>query len=276
MSSSHRITSVPFVAFAIVLVTALIASGGLSALASSQDDQSGGPYPAHIHSGTCDELGGVEFPLSDAAAPEGDQEGTAPSVAVSASTTVVETTLDDLLTEPHAVNVHMSADDMGTYVACGDIGGVVVDDELVIGLTELNDSGLSGIGILTDSDEGLEVSFYLTQSGDAGATPTADDAEGSPAAGSADAADAMSEEVTVEIVDFAYGEGTLEVAVGTTVRWVNNDSVPHTVTSTPGGKVFQSDKLDQGDEFTFTFTEAGTYEYFCEYHGNLSGTVIVT
>jgi plastocyanin len=79
----------------------------------------------------------------------------------------------------------------------------------------------------------------------------------------------------VEIKDFAYRDGTLEIAVGTTVEWVQLDTVPYTVTSFPGGDVFQSGKMSKGDEFSYTFTEPGTYEYFCEYHDNMKGTVIV-
>ena len=268
---THRTPSVRFVSLVIMLLAAVVGSGGLSTLAARQDDQFGaGPYPAHIHSGTCDELGEVEFPLTDAAAPEGDEEGTAPSLVVSTSTTTIEASLEDLLADPYALNVHMSADDMGTYVACGDVGGVVVENELVIGLAELKDSGLSGVAVVREGSNDTEVRFYLSQS-----TSEGEDGEAVGTPAGSPAADASEGDVTVEIVDFEYGEGTLEVEVGTTVRWVNMDSAPHTVTSLPGGDIFQSDTLQTGDEFTYTFDEAGTFEYFCEFHGNMSGTVVV-
>ena len=273
---SPEIRRAPFVSFAavaVLLVAALLASAGSvvqAALLASPGSVSSGPYPAHIHSGSCDDLGGVEFPLEDATRPEGGEEGTTPSLVVTTSTTTIEAALTDLLADPHALNVHMSADDMGTYVACGDVGGVVVDSELVIGLAELNDSGLSGIAVLREGADSTDVTFYLSQSASEG-----DDGEtvGTPAGSPAAEADA---DVTVEIVDFAYGEGDLEVEVGTTVQWVNRDSAPHTVTSDPGGEAFQSGKLDEGDAFTFTFTETGTFEYFCEFHPDMEGTVIVT
>jgi len=272
VQDTRRTPSVRFIACAVLLMAAIMAPGGLSVRAAVQDDRAGaGPYPAHIHAGTCDELGEVEFPLTDATQPEGEDEGTAPSLVVTTSTTTIETTLDELLLDAHALNVHMGADDMGTYVACGDVGGVVLDGELVIGLGELNDSGLSGVAILRIADDSTDVEFYLTQAaGDDGG------AAGTPASSPAASPAASGDDVTVEIVDFAFGEGTLEVADGTTVRWVNNDSAPHTVTSLPGGDDFQSETLREGDEFTYTFTEAGSFEYFCEFHGNMAGTVIVT
>ncbi|MCC6790150.1 MAG: cupredoxin family copper-binding protein [Thermomicrobiales bacterium] len=82
------------------------------------------------------------------------------------------------------------------------------------------------------------------------------------------------DDVQAEIVDFAFNPGTIEIAAGTTVTWTNTDSVPHTVSQTGGG--FESGKLDQGQRFSFTFDEPGPYEYFCQYHPNMTGTIIVS
>ena len=65
------------------------------------------PQPAHIHSGTCAELGDVVYPLTNV------EGGT--------SETDVAAPLEDLLADDFAVNVHRSEADIGTYVACGDI-----------------------------------------------------------------------------------------------------------------------------------------------------------
>ncbi len=271
-SDTRRVPSVRTVALTIVLLAIIVAPGGPTTLAARHDDHTGvGPYPAHVHTGTCATLGEVVHPLTDAAHADGAQEGTNPASVVTGSTTTIPATVADLLAAPHALNVHMGADDMGTYVACGDLGGVVVGGKLVIGLAELNDSGLSGVAVLRETGAETEVRFYLTlakpEGGGAVATPA-----GSPAAASPQAV----AEVTVEITDFAFRDATLEVAVGTTVRWLNNDTVPHTVTSTTGGDVLQSGKMSKGDEFTYTFTEPGTYAYVCDYHGNMTGTVVVT
>ncbi len=70
------------------------------------------------------------------------------------------------------------------------------------------------------------------------------------------------------------------VAVGTTIKWINKDGNTHTVTSgtvgNPSG-LFDSGNMHQNNEFPFTFTQAGTYKYFCIYHGSMgmTGTIVV-
>jgi plastocyanin len=58
----------------------------------------------------------------------------------------------------------------------------------------------------------------------------------------------------------------VEVRVGTTVTWTNRDSVPHTATARDGQ--WKSERLSQGQTFSHTFFQAGTFEYFCEVHPN--------
>lgn len=100
-----------------------------------------------------------------------------------------------------------------------------------------------------------------------------------------------SAEVTLEAI--AFEPGDLEVAVGTTVTWTNQDEgVAHTVTSgkpkkegVPGlsedkpgqpDGTFEAELDDAGDTYEFTFDEAGTYRYFCAIHAPMTGTIIVT
>lgn len=80
---------------------------------------------------------------------------------------------------------------------------------------------------------------------------------------------------TVEIVDFKFSPATIQVDVGTTVTWGNRDQAAHTVTSTNPGGLFDSGSLAKGEQFEFTFAEAGVYEYFCSIHSWMTGTVIV-
>lgn len=77
----------------------------------------------------------------------------------------------------------------------------------------------------------------------------------------------------VKIDNFSFGPSTITVAVGTTVTWVNRDDIPHTVVS--DDKVFKSKALDTDDKFSYTFTKAGTYGYFCSLHPKMTGKVIV-
>jgi hypothetical protein len=118
-------------------------------------------HPAHIHSGTCDQLGDVVYPLADVTAPTGEEMGTAGGHPVKVSeVNHVDVPLQDLLDGEYAINVHESADAIDVYIACGNVGGVVHEREngegmeLVIALAELNDSGHVGIAWLGDDGEG--------------------------------------------------------------------------------------------------------------------------
>ncbi|HIF37463.1 MAG TPA: BspA family leucine-rich repeat surface protein [Marine Group III euryarchaeote] len=67
----------------------------------------------------------------------------------------------------------------------------------------------------------------------------------------------------------------LTISVGDTVTWTNNDGISHTATSTDGPESFDSGNMGSGDTWSFTFTEAGTYEYKCNYHSSQTGRIIV-
>lgn len=81
----------------------------------------------------------------------------------------------------------------------------------------------------------------------------------------------------------AYTPAVLSVAVGTTVTWINNDSVFHTITSgtsngttaTPDG-LFDSDQVQPGESFEYTFDEEGTFDYHCTPHPWMKAQVEVT
>ena len=79
----------------------------------------------------------------------------------------------------------------------------------------------------------------------------------------------------VKIDNFSFGPVTLTVPVGATVTWTNRDDIPHTVVSTDDSKTFKSKVLDTDDRFSFTFSKAGTYPYFCSIHPKMTGKVIV-
>src|SRR5712691_5580161 len=71
---------------------------------------------------------------------------------------------------------------------------------------------------------------------------------------------------SADIVLFEFTPGTLNVPAGTSVTWLNHDSIVHSVTEgapdAPGG-LFDSGLFDQNQSFTFTFTDPGQYSYFC-------------
>lgn len=162
------------------------------------------PHPAHIHAGSCATLGEIVFPLADvqpstpsgAASPAASPDamgmtmamgspmaGAATSGAIPAevSVTTVEADLATILSAQHAVNVHLSTEQITVYIACGNLGGTPDDQgNLFVGLAELNASGYSGTVWLHDRGDGTTtVTIFLAMglSGTAGgieiATPAA-------------------------------------------------------------------------------------------------------
>jgi plastocyanin len=81
------------------------------------------------------------------------------------------------------------------------------------------------------------------------------------------------EDTMVNIDNFTFAPQTLTVKAGTTVTWRNEDDIPHTIAS--ARRVFRSKTLDTDDSFSFTFTEPGSYEYFCSLHPHMTGKVVV-
>ena len=255
----------------ISMAIAMISGPGAGS-ARAQDDVAT-LHPVHIHTGTCDDLGDVVVPLSDVGSgavrdgtPVAAAEPTGPesAIPVLVSMTTVDLPLADIVDGGHAINIHESADNIGNYIACGDIGGAMMGDSLVIGLAELNDSGAFGIALLEDSGDQTRVSIYLTQTGasaETGAATTTDETSATT-------------EVAVDIVNFTYDPDPVEITAGDTITWTNQDAEPHTATALDRD-LLQTGTLRGGDTASQTFAEPGTYEYFCEFHANMAGMIIV-
>lgn len=82
--------------------------------------------------------------------------------------------------------------------------------------------------------------------------------------------------VNIDVQGFKF-PANMDVAKGTTVTWTNKDTAAHTVTS--GTRPTKDGKFDgqiaAAGTFSFTFTEAGTYQYFCTIHSSMNGTITV-
>lgn len=82
----------------------------------------------------------------------------------------------------------------------------------------------------------------------------------------------------VKIIDkdgqYAFEPATLKIKVDTQVIWTNDSSAVHTVTSDT--LLFNTNDLAINQVFTVTFTKPGTYPYYCNFHTNMIGTIIVT
>ena len=63
------------------------------------------------------------------------------------------------------------------------------------------------------------------------------------------------------------------IGLNNTVTWTNQDLIPHNVISNTGA--FYSGDLSTGQSYTFTFTQAGTYPFYCSYHPTMTGVVLV-
>ena len=170
----------------LVTLGVVVGVGAGARVANAQD--AGDSHPAHIHAGSCAELGEVVYPLTDvgpggmmqgmiamAATPDTGMPaamatpggltmspalGAETAIAVETSQTLVDATLDDLLAQPYAINVHESQAAIQHYIACGDLGGAMMTGPamanggvLAIGLQELNGSGESGIALLRATED---------------------------------------------------------------------------------------------------------------------------
>jgi amicyanin len=96
-----------------------------------------------------------------------------------------------------------------------------------------------------------------------------------PAAGKAEPA---GDTVEVGLQGIKFDPASVTVKVGGTVNWTNKESIPHDVTKEDGpGPDFSSGNgnLKQGDTYKQTFKTAGTINYVCTIHPNMTGTVTV-
>ncbi len=163
---------------AAVLALALAPASVLAQDEMSGDDMmmaSTVPHPAHIHAGLCPAPGDVVAPLNDVTVAGNEAQGVEEHIHVDVSISSVGLTIDDILAADHSINVHQSADDMATYIACGNIGGHFVGDSFLVGLGAVGDSGYSGIAWLTDKGDGTtEVSVAISHSGATESMDTSD------------------------------------------------------------------------------------------------------
>jgi hypothetical protein len=188
-----RAVAVFIFALSMLASVSAVSAQGTDATPAAGGDATGG-FPAHIHSGTCDTLGDVVFPLNELTRAGADMPMNSTPVAavstpaeiastpaamttdatpamgggmpVASSTTIVDASLDDILGAEHAINVHESAENIQNYIACGDLTGTATDGKLQIQLKELNGSGFTGEAHLVDNGDGTTtVTVNLMQGG---------------------------------------------------------------------------------------------------------------
>ncbi|MEV0218600.1 cupredoxin family copper-binding protein [Streptomyces sp. NPDC050704] len=79
----------------------------------------------------------------------------------------------------------------------------------------------------------------------------------------------------VAMKGYAFGPATLTVPVGSTVTWTNQDTAPHDVKTTSGPVSIHSPMLEKGQSWSFTFTTAGSYGYYCTVHPDMTARIMV-
>lgn len=91
------------------------------------------------------------------------------------------------------------------------------------------------------------------------------------AAGTDSEADA--ENITVRINGMRFEPSSITVKPGTTVTWVHDSNMPHTITGEIDG--LRSSVLYSGQQYSHTFDASGSYNYACDFHPSMKGSVIV-
>lgn len=265
-----------------LLVALFVAIGARPGRADEGNDS----HPAHIHSGSCANLGDVVAPLSNIGPDSlvngtpmaGATTGSASAVPVESSVTTVSMALTDIADGNHAINVHLSAEDIGQYIACGDVGGTMAGSaDLSIGIAELNNSGYSGIALLHDNGDGTTtVSVYLTEKSEEAAP-----AGGTPAAAANDVA------VTLHDFTVTPSETTLKAGVPYTFTVTNDGKAQHefviekaTDVDVPlqtSGHQAEAEDIAPGTAKTlqWTFSEPGEYQLACHVPGHFEAGMFV-
>ena len=152
----------------VLSLTPLLGPGG--AVAARQDDaateaRATTPRPAHVHAGTCDDLGIVVFSLNAVQSYAFDPDGSGQELEVIVGTADVEIT--DLFEEDFALHVHESEQNKQNYIACGAIGERPPppwepSDGLAVDLIPQADSGYSGfVSLRPETGGGTTVTFVL-------------------------------------------------------------------------------------------------------------------
>jgi plastocyanin len=85
--------------------------------------------------------------------------------------------------------------------------------------------------------------------------------------------DAKASAMEVKVDNFTFAPETLTVPVNSTVTWVNKDDIPHVIASNDG--LFKSKALDTDQKYSYAFSKAGTYQYYCSIHPKMVGKVVV-
>ncbi|MDQ3043551.1 MAG: plastocyanin/azurin family copper-binding protein [Chloroflexota bacterium] len=254
------ITPAPFAAtsFETLTVYSSLAEASAADSISPASVSPDGPLTARVHAGTCaalgDDLPSIEATTHTATTAE-RTIGAQSAVSIEATTVTLESPLAELIAGDYAIDVYADESPRSGSV-CGDIGGLIVDDELVVGLRQRGGSTNAGIALLRGDGERTEITVYTFQVG----------------------VMVVSSDVEIRIAqigDWVFDPALVEVPAGATVTWVNDTDTSHTVMGRDLAFA-DSGPLEPGESFSQIFTVPGTYVYICGPHPNMTGTIVVT
>lgn len=77
----------------------------------------------------------------------------------------------------------------------------------------------------------------------------------------------------VTIQNFAFSPASLTIKKGESVTWTNEDSAPHQIAS--DSNAFSGNAISKGQTYSFTFNDAGEFDYHCAIHPSMKGKIIV-
>jgi plastocyanin len=263
----HRVSALRFLPV-FLLVAIPVATLSLGSGAQTVRAQEIFSHPAHTQTGTCQQPGEIVSTLSPVSStydvdgtpmmvpgPVGSPDG----IEIEYSSTTLPVALAQILEGQYVVDVKVSEDDQTHSVACGAIGGLMLGtSDLPFGIAPVDSSGHYGTGWLHDNGDGtttLAVTLIYV-----GSTAT-------PTAGAT---------IPVSIENFAFSPSTIAARAGDVIVFTNNDTVPHTVTQSGASDGFRSDPIAPGTTYTLTIDEPGTYEFFCEFHPAMTGTILAS
>jgi plastocyanin len=89
----------------------------------------------------------------------------------------------------------------------------------------------------------------------------------------AKAEESKAQTTEVRIDNFVFTPAIITVPLNSEVTWVNKDDIPHVVANNDG--LFKSKALDTDQKYSYTFTKAGTYAYYCSVHPKMVGKIVV-
>jgi plastocyanin len=233
-------------------------------------------HPAAIRIGNCQQDIDDVFPLNDAGSGKasdgkaksmGDWIGSERTQVVGSSETTIDAKLTDFSAKQYSIVVYKSDNPADGLVACGDIGGPLVGDDLMIGLDPVDNSGDVGIASLhPDGDKTVVTLYTYVLSTDL-----------APASQTGSSSTMSTVDITIvggTDGDWHFDPSTITVPAGTTVKWTNKTEVAHTIQSSDIN-FDDSGPLEPGASFTETFDKPGTFSYSCGPHPWMTGTITV-